>query len=64
MAALAPEEQQAFLTKFPSMYTNSSDVVRLQIQKGQIDLTSLNSKGFATECQKSQIDWAQMALVY
>ena len=64
MAALALEEQQAFLTKFPSIYTNSSDVVRLQIQKGQVDLTSLNCKGFATECQKSQIDWAQMALVY
>ncbi len=64
MAALTQEEQQAFLKQFPALYQSSDHVVRLQIQKGQIDLSHLHCQGFATGQQKSQIEWADMPVVY
>jgi len=60
MAALSHEEQQAFQKEFPSLYETSNDVVRLRIQHGQIDLSSLNCQGFATGRQRSPIEWDKM----
>jgi hypothetical protein len=64
MAALSHEEQKAFQMEFSSMYETSNEVVRLRIRHGQIDLGSLNCQGFATERQRSLIEWDKMSSAY
>jgi hypothetical protein len=64
MAALSHEEQQAFQKEFPSLYETPNEVVRLRIQHGQIDLSSLNCQGFATGRQRSPIEWDKMSHAY
>lgn len=60
MAALPQEEQIQFQNTYPSVYQTDQDTVRLRIHQGQIDLSSLNVQGFATACERSQIDWDSM----
>src|SRR5258708_7703791 len=47
-------EQQAFLSAQPGLYEGSGDNVRLAIQSGTLDLSSLSATGFAT---RAHPDW-------
>lgn len=64
MLALPKDEQHRFQNTYPSLYQSNNDVVRLQIRQGQIDLSSLNVKGFATVRERAQIEWHNMQRVY
>ena len=64
MCALPKDEQLQFQNTYPSVYQSKNDVVRLHIQKGQIDLRSLNVQGFATGHERAQIDWRSMNRIY
>ncbi len=64
MSAISQKEQEEFHTSYPSLYESSNEVVRLKIKQGQLDLTSLDCKGFATVHERAQIDWDSMNLVY
>jgi hypothetical protein len=64
MSAISQKEQEEFHTSYPSLYESSNEVVRLKIKQGQLDLTSLDCKGFATVHERAQIDWDNMNLVY
>jgi len=64
MASLPQEEQLQFKNTFPSVYLFEDDVVRLRINQGQIDLSSLNVQGFATARERAQIEWHSMNRIY
>ncbi len=49
MAALAQEEQEAFLLAHPDVYERSHGAVRLRIHAGRIGLSSLACSGFASD---------------
>ena len=64
MSALSQAEQTEFHATYPSLYTASNGVVRLNIEQGQINLTSLKTQGFATAKSLAQIDWNEMQRIY
>ena len=48
MAGALVSEQEAFLNAHPDLYERSHGVVRLRIEKGMLQITSLNGAGFAS----------------
>jgi hypothetical protein len=48
MAGALVSEQEAFLNAHPDLYERSNGVVRLRIEKGMLQITSLNGAGFAS----------------
>jgi len=57
MAGALVSEQEAFLNAHPDLYERSHGVVRLRIEKGMLQITSLNSSGFASGALP---DWSSM----
>ena len=64
MAALPADEQRAFATRHPALYAESHGAVRLRIVGGQIDLSSLDTTGFATGERGAGIRWDAMGPTY
>ena len=57
MAGLPEEEQQAFLSAHPDLYERSHGAVRLRIERGMIQMASLDCPGYAS---RAMPDWNAM----
>jgi hypothetical protein len=57
MAALSGPEQDAFLAAHPDLYERSHGAVRVRIAGGQLQIGSLDCKGYASAAMP---DWASM----
>ena len=57
MAAIAPAEQEAFLTAHPDLYERSHGAVRVAIRAGMLAIGSLGCHGYASAALP---DWAMM----
>ncbi|HXI37087.1 MAG TPA: enolase C-terminal domain-like protein [Burkholderiales bacterium] len=57
MAGALVSEQEAFLNAHPDLYERSHGVVRLRIERGMLQMTSLNGAGFASGALP---DWSAM----
>ena len=61
MAGLPEAEQAAFLTVHPGLYERSHDAVRLKIQAGRLDISSLSAPGFASGAYP---DWEKLKEIH
>jgi hypothetical protein len=64
MQGIPEGEQNMFLENHPHLYTRDDSRLRLQIKQGEIDITSLNSNGFATAVQGGGIHWHSFSNTY
>lgn len=64
MSALPAEEQARFFSGHATLYEQSAGATRLHIADGDIDLNSLECRGFATGIEGAYISWDAMRSTY
>lgn len=64
MSALPADEQARFGAGHATLYEQSAGVTRLRIADGDIDLSSLECRGFATGAEGAYISWDAMRSTY
>lgn len=64
MSALPPQEQARFAQEHAALYEQSAGATRLHITQGEIDLSSLACRGFATGIEGAYISWDAMRSTY
>lgn len=64
MSALPPEEQARFGAEHATLYEQSAGATRLHIANGDINLNSLECRGFATGIEGAYISWDAMRSTY
>ena len=60
MAGLPPTEQESFLKEHPDLYERSHGAVRVRIQRGMIQMKSLDCAGYAS---RAMPDWNAMEVM-
>jgi hypothetical protein len=64
MQGLPRDEQNNFIKNHPQLYIEDQGRVRLNINEGEINISSLNGCGFATAVEGGGIDWESFGRSY